>query len=136
MVVASDQTWSIPDTKGDDPTAGMTSLARFSDNKELEIVEKSIESCYINGFCEKRKRPIKKIFRNAVYQPSLEDIKEDDEAEIAEIEEKFDLTLSALHRERAMNSGCFLEDRSQKYRKKHYKKDREPIERRPRSQTV
>lgn len=105
-------------------------------SKELEIVEKSIDSCFLNGFCERRKKPISKIFRNVVYVPSLEDIKEVDGEELAEVEDKFDLTLSALHRERALNSGCFSRDESRKYRKKKYKKLQQPIERRPRSQTV
>lgn len=130
MVVASDSSWVIPDMKSDERTK-----FPFS-SKELEIVEKSIDSCFLNGFCERRKKPISKIFRNVVYVPSLEDIKEVDGEELAEVEDKFDLTLSALHRERALNSGCFSSDESRKYRKKKYKKLQQPIERRPRSQTV
>lgn len=133
MVVASDNSWVIPDVKTDE----LPGHKKFPfGNKELEIVEKSIDSCFLNGLCERRKKPISKIFRDVVYQPSLEVIKEVDGEDLAEVEDKFDLTLSALHRERALNSGCLSKDESRKYRKKKYKKSQQPIERRPRSQTV
>lgn len=135
MVVASDNTWSIPDIKADELQDGHKKLPYFG-NKELEIVEKSIDSCFQNGLCERRKKPIRKIFRDVIYQPSLEDIQEVDGEELAEVEDKFDLTLSAIHRERALNSGCFSKDENRKYRKKKYKKSHQPVERRPRSQTV
>lgn len=134
MVVASDNSWTIPDVKNDE-IAGVRQK-HPTNSKELEIVEKSIDSFFISGLCERRKKPISKIFRDKVYQPSLEDIKEVDGEELAEVEIKFDLTLSAIHRERALNSGCFLPDESRKYRKKKYKKSQIPVERRPRSQTV
>lgn len=132
MVVASDNSWVIPDVRKDE-LAGHKKFAFGS--KELEIVEKSIDTCFLNGLCERRKKPISKIFRDVVYQPTLEDIKEVDGEDLAEVEDKFDLTLSAIHRERALNSGCFSKDESRKYRKKKYMKSQHPIERRPRSQT-
>lgn len=134
MVVTGDNSWTIPDVRKDD-LDGVCLKFSFG-NRELEIVEKSIESCAINGLYERRKKPIRKIFRDVVYQPTLEDIKEVDGEDLAEVEDKFDLTLSALHRERALNSGCFLKDESRKYRKKKYKKSHISVERRPRSQTV
>jgi hypothetical protein len=132
MVVASDNSWVIPDVRTDE-LAGHKKFPFGS--KELEIVEKSIDTCFLNGLCERRKKPISKIFRDVVYQPTLEDIKEVDGEDLAEVEDKFDLTLSAIHRERALNSGCFSKDESRKYRKKKYMKSQHPIERRPRSQT-
>jgi hypothetical protein len=133
MVVASDSSWVIPDVRKDE----LAGHKKFSlGSKELEIVEKSIDDCYNNGFCERRKKPISKIFRDVSYQPSLEDIKEVDGEDLAEVEDKFDLTLSAIHRERALNSGLISKDESRKYRKKKYKKAQPPLERRPRSQTV
>ena len=133
MVVASDNSWVIPDVRSDE----LAGHKKFPfGTKELEIMEKSIESCSQNGLYERRKRPISKIFRHVVYQPSLEDIKEVDGEDLAEVEDKFDLTLSAIHRERALNSGYFSKDESRKYRKKKYMKSQQPIERRPRSQTV
>lgn len=133
MVVASDNSWVIPDVKTDE-LAGQKKLPFGS--RELEIVEKSIDTCFLNGLYERRKKPISKIFRDVVYQPTLEDIKEVDGEDLAEVEDKFDLTLSAIHRERALNSGCFSKDENRKYRKKKYMKSQQPIERRPRSQTV
>lgn len=135
MVVASDKSWAIPDVKSDELT-GMCHTKFPFGGKEIEIIEKSIDSCFLKGPFGGRKKLISKIFRDAVYQPSLEDIKEVDGEDLAEVEDKFDLTLSALHRERALNSGCFSKNESRKYRKKKYKKSQPPIERRPRSQTV
>ena len=134
MVVASDNSWVIPELKTDE-LPGHVKKFPFA-VRELEIVEKSIDSCFENRLGERRKKPISKIFRDVVYQPSLEVIKEVDGEDLAEVEDKFDLTLSAIHRERALNSGCFLEDENRRYRKKKYKKSQPPIERRPRSQTV
>lgn len=135
MVVVTDKSWTIPDVKNDELAGVCLNLKLPFYSKELEIIEKSIDSCYLNGFCERRKKPISKIFRE-VYQPSLEVIEEVDGEELAEVEVKFDLTLSAIHRERALNSGRFLKDESRKYRKKKYKKTQGSVERRPRSQTV
>lgn len=135
MVVASDNSWVIPDEKTDE-LAGICQKKFPFGNKELEIVEKSIDSCFLYKQSERRKKPISKIFRDVVYKPSLEDIKEVDDEDLAEVEDKFDLTLPAIHRERALNSGCFSTNQSRKYRKKKYKKSQPPIERRPRSQTV
>ncbi len=133
MVVASDNSWVIPDVRTDE-LAGHKKFPFGS--KELEVVEKSFDSCFHNGLNDRRKKPISKIFRDVVYLPSLEDIKEVDGEDLAQVEDKFDLTLSAIHRERALNSGCLSKDDSRKYRKKKYKKSHQPIERRPRSQTV
>lgn len=135
MVLATDNSWTIPDVKSDEVTGVCFNLKLPFRSKELEIIEKSIDnfSTSGSGFCDKKRKPISKIFRDA-YQPSLEVIQEVDDEEIAEAEVKFDLTLSAIHRERALNAGCLLKNESRKYRKKKYKKVQ--VERRPRSQTV
>lgn len=131
MVVASDSAWRIPDLRSDDVCSHKKSP--FCIN-ELEIVERSFVNCNLTN--ERRKKPISKIFRDVVYRPSLEDIKEVDGEELAEVEDKFDLTLSSLHRERALNSGCFTPNEDRKYRKKKYKKSQPSVDRRPRSQTL
>lgn len=136
MVVATDNSWTIPDVKSDEVAGVCFNLKVPFRSKELEIIERSIDNFSISGFCDRRKKPISKIFRDVVYQPSLEVIQEVDGEELAEVEVKFDLTLSAIHRERALNAGCLLKNESRKYRKKKYKKVQGSVERRPRSQTV
>ena len=99
-------------------------------NFEKNASEEEVEAMHNHEAQEspmpyRKKKAITKIFRKSTYLPSLEDIEEAEEVEqavavdyVASSEEEYDLSLSAIHQERALR---YCSRQKHEHRPKHHR---------------